>query len=68
MYRVADHIEEDKKAKVADRQEGENIKQQVEMYAAAKKVIEDQRTKVKEFYFLLWYFNVDIKARIFLWL
>ena len=45
-YRIADHIEEDKKAKQADILEGKNIRHQVEMYGAAKKSIEEQRRKV----------------------
>ena len=44
--RVLDHIEEGKKAKQVDIEEGENIKQQVDMYMAAKKTIEEQRRKV----------------------
>ncbi|XP_068669866.1 cilia- and flagella- associated protein 210-like [Montipora foliosa] len=45
---ILDHIEEGKKAKQTDVEEGNNIKQQVEMYEAAKKAIEEQRRKEKE--------------------
>ena len=44
--RILDHVEEGKKAQQADREEGKNIKQQVEMYEAAKKAIGEQRRKV----------------------
>lgn len=44
--RILDHIEEAKKAKQADTEEGENIKTQVDMYMAAKQAIEEQRRKV----------------------
>lgn len=44
--RILDHIEESKKAKQLDTEEGENIKQQVDMYMAAKQAIEEQRRKV----------------------
>ena len=46
ISRILDHIEEGKKAKQVDIEEGENIKQQVDMYMAAKKTIEEQRRKV----------------------
>lgn len=46
LSRILDHIEEGKKAKQVDIEEGENIKQQVDMYMAAKKTIEEQRRKV----------------------
>ncbi|XP_058940424.2 cilia- and flagella- associated protein 210-like [Pocillopora verrucosa] len=45
---ILDHIEEGKKAKQVDIEEGENIKQQVDMYMAAKKTIEEQRRKDKK--------------------
>ncbi|XP_068749410.1 cilia- and flagella- associated protein 210-like [Montipora capricornis] len=45
---ILDHIEEGKKAKQTDVEEGNNIKQQVEMYEAAKQAIEEQRRKEKE--------------------
>lgn len=45
---ILDHIEEGKKAKQTDVEEGSNIKQQVEMYEAAKQAIEEQRRKEKE--------------------
>ena len=44
--RILDHIEESKKAKQLDSEEGENIKKQVDMYMAAKQAIEEQRRKV----------------------
>lgn len=44
--RILDHIEESKKAKQLDMEEGENIKKQVDMYVAAKQAIEEQRRKV----------------------
>ena len=44
--RILDHVEEGKHAKKVDMEEGENIKQQVDMYMAAKKTIEEQRRKV----------------------
>ena len=44
--RILDHQEESKKAKQLDAEEGENIKQQVDMYMAAKQAIEEQRRKV----------------------
>lgn len=44
--RILDHIEESKKAQQLDTEEGENIKQQVDMYMAAKQAIEEQRRKV----------------------
>lgn len=46
LSRILDRIEEGKKAKQVDIEEGENIKQQVDMYMAAKKTIEEQRRKV----------------------
>ena len=46
LCRILDHIEEGKKAKQVDNEEGENVKQQVDMYMAAKKAIEEQRRKV----------------------
>ena len=46
FYRILDHIEESKKAQQADVEEGQNIKQQVDMYVAAKKAVEEQRRKV----------------------
>ncbi|XP_020602636.1 coiled-coil domain-containing protein 173-like [Orbicella faveolata] len=45
---ILDHIEESKKAKQLDTEEGENIKQQVDMYMAAKQAIEEQRRKDKK--------------------
>ena len=44
--RILDHIEESKKAKQLDMEEGENIKKQVDMYMGAKQAIEEQRRKV----------------------
>jgi len=46
FFRILDHIEESKKANQLDAEEGENIKQQVDMYMAAKQAIEEQRRKV----------------------
>lgn len=46
LSRILDHIEEGEKAKQVDIEEGENVKQQVDMYMAAKKTIEEQRRKV----------------------
>ena len=46
IFRILDHIEEAKQAKQVDVEEGENVKQQVEMYQAAKLAIEEQRRKV----------------------
>ena len=46
LLRILDHIEESKKGKEADVEEGRNIKQQVDMYEAAKQAIEEQRRKV----------------------
>ena len=48
LLRILDHIEESKKGKEADVEEGRNIKQQVDMYEAAKQAIEEQRRKVSE--------------------
>lgn len=45
---ILDHIEEAKQAKQVDAEEGENVKQQVEMYQAAKLAIEEQRRKDKQ--------------------
>lgn len=46
LLRILDHIEESKKGKEADVEEGRNIKQQVDMYEAAKQAIEEQRRRV----------------------
>lgn len=46
LLRILDHIEESKKGKEADMEEGRNVKQQVDMYEAAKQAIEEQRRKV----------------------
>ncbi|XP_029192450.2 coiled-coil domain-containing protein 173-like [Acropora millepora] len=45
---ILDHVEESKQAKQVDAEEGENVKQQVEMYKAAKLAIEEQRRKDKQ--------------------
>lgn len=47
FIRIKDHVEEAHRARQNDFQEGENVKQQVEMYQAAKAVIEDNRRKVR---------------------
>lgn len=46
LSRILDHKEVAKKAQQEDVEEGKNIKQQVDMYEAAKKTIEEQRRKV----------------------
>ncbi|XP_065053618.1 cilia- and flagella- associated protein 210-like [Rhopilema esculentum] len=43
LMQVTDHIQEQEKVKVEDIKEGENIKQQVEMYEAAKVAIVKQK-------------------------
>ncbi|KAJ7375299.1 hypothetical protein OS493_002047 [Desmophyllum pertusum] len=45
---ILDHIEDGKEAKQVDVEEGENIKQQVDMYMAAKMAIEEQRRMDKK--------------------
>jgi len=45
---ILDHKEVAKKAQQEDVEEGKNIKQQVDMYEAAKKTIEEQRRKDKQ--------------------
>ncbi|EDO49042.1 predicted protein [Nematostella vectensis] len=47
LFQVKDHIEENHLAKDMDMQEGQNIKQQVDMYESAKKIIEEQRRQEK---------------------
>lgn len=46
IHRVKDHIEEAVKSRECDLQEGNNVKQQVEVYQAAKAAIEEQRRQV----------------------
>ena len=61
ILRILDHVEESKQAKQVDAEEGENVKQQVEMYKAAKLAIEEQRRKVC---FLPLSFSPEQKKRI----
>lgn len=46
LFRIKDHVEEAHRARVSDLHEGKNVKQQVELYDAAKSVIEEQRRQV----------------------